>query len=414
MATTAFRLDLDNRIKSKKDTYNLSVILTYKSKPTYLKYVAMTKAQYSHVFTRNDMNPESIAFRERCYQFLYDCKKVFSELEPTDLDPFNEKLFRNLVYKRVVKEEKKPESILLTDLCTRFLERNGQLKLKTRQLYRTAINSIEDFKPGLTFWDITTSLLVHYERAMCKNDYSDSTISIYLRHLRAMINYFINKEKLIPNTYNYPFGKYFYTIGTYETDKPVMSNDEIKSVVDFKNFETPEQEYARDIWLFLYRCHGINYADLLRMKWINSKDGCLTFKRMKTETTRKRHVKRIKVVISPEIQELMDKLGDKDSPYILGLLNKDYVTEEDFNYKKDWEQAKLNSNLKYISEKLKLSVPLKLKTARDCFANTLKRAGVQLDVIGEMMGHGNNYISTSHYLADSDVNKLRELGKNLF
>jgi site-specific recombinase XerD len=98
----------------------------------------------------------------------------------------------------------------------------------------------------------------------------------------------------------------------------------------------------------------------------------------------------------------------------LGLLNKDYTTQEDFNYKKDWEQSKINSSLKAISEKLKPSVELQLSTARDCFATTLKRAGYSKDVIGEMMGHGNNYISTSHYLADSDLEKLREIKKCLF
>lgn len=411
---TTFRLILDNRVKSKKDTYNLSVCLTYKGKPMYLKYVAMTKAQYTLVFTKNDMNPESIEFRERCYQFLHDCKKVFSELESTDLEPFNKELFRNLVYKRVVKEKKKPVSFILTDLCTRFLEKNDQLKLKTRQLYRTAVNSFEDFKPGLTFEDITPSLLVQYERAMCNRDYSNSTISIYYRHLRGLINFFIYKEKLIPNTYQYPFGKGGYTIKKHQTSKFVMSNDEIKSVADFNNFETPEKEYARDIWLLLYRCHGINYADLLRMKWINLKNGCLIFTRMKTETTRKTNVKPITVEITPEIQVLLDKVGYKDSPYILGLLNKDYITEGDFNYKKDWEQSKINSNLKSIGEKLKLSVELQLSTARDCFATTLKRAGYAKDVIGEMMGHGNNYISTSHYLADSDLEKLREIKKCLY
>lgn len=413
MATTAFGLVLDPRIKSKKDTYNLSVRLTYKGKPTYIKYVAMTKAQYSFVFTRNDMNPESIAFREKCHQFLHDCKKVFSELEPTDLDPFNEKLFRNLVYKKVVKEVKEPVSFLLTDLCTRFLKKNPQLKLKTRQLYRTAINSFEDFKPGITYEDITAGLLVQYEKAMCKKDYSDSTISIYFRHLRGMMNYFIDKEKLIPFTYQYPFGKGGYSIRTHRPEKFVIENHEIKSVAEFNNFENPEQEYARDIWLLLYRCHGANYADLLRMKWINLKNGCLIFKRMKTETTRT-IVKPIVVEISPKIQELLDKLGHKNSPYILGLLNDDYITEEDFNYKKDWEQAKLNSSLKYISEKLNLSVELHLKSARDCFANSLKRSGIAKDVIGEMMGHGSNYISTSHYLADSDREKLREIKKCLY
>jgi site-specific recombinase XerD len=193
-----------------------------------------------------------------------------------------------------------------------------------------------------------------------------------------------------------------------------MSNDEIKSLVEFNDFENPQQEYARNIWLLLYRCNGMNYADMFRMRWSNIVNGCLVFTRMKTEETCTVNVKDIVVPIGQKIQSLIDQVGVKDSSYILGLLNEDYQSEQDFNNKKDWESSTLNSNLKIIGQKLTLSVDLQLCTARDCFATTLKRAGYPKDVIGEMMGHGNNYISTSHYLAHVDTDKLREIGGSLF
>ncbi len=48
-----------------------------------------------------------------------------------------------------------------------------------------------------------------------------------------------------------------------------MTNDEIKKVAELKEFESKQEEYARDIWLFLYRCNGINFTDLQRMRWDN-------------------------------------------------------------------------------------------------------------------------------------------------
>ena len=89
-------------------------------------------------------------------------------------------------------------------------------------------------------------------------------------------------------------------------------------------------------------------------------------------------------------------------------------SEAYFNNKKDWERSKINNNLKYISEKLNLSVDLRLKTSRDCFAQTLKRAGEKKETIGEMLGHSDNYISTPHYLADLDAEEIREVNKCLY
>ena len=190
-----------------------------------------------------------------------------------------------------------------------------------------------------------------------------------------------------------------------------MTNEEIQRVVDLDEFDNAAQEYARNVWLFLYRTNGINFADLLRMRWDNIKGGYLIFYRKKTESTRKNNIKPITVPITPKLQELIDKLGDRDSPFILGLLKEGYKenTFENLSHK---VRAKLNGNLLEISNKLNLSVPLKLKTARDCYATTLKRAGVSKDNIGEMLGHSNSVV-TEHYLASLDIEKTQEINQHI-
>ena len=71
-------------------------------------------------------------------------------------------------------------------------------------------------------------------------------------------------------------------------------------------------------------------------------------------------------------------------------------------------RSKINENLLEIRNKLNLSVPLKLKTARDCYATILKRPGVSKDNIGEMLGHSNSVV-TEHYLASLDIEKTQEI-----
>lgn len=404
----SFNLKLDKRIPLKDDKYNLSVLMINGRDVMYLKIIPITEKQYESVFIKKSLDTKSVEFRNNCFQFLHKCESTFAEM-----NPFDKVLFRELVYNKVQKEEVQETSLLLTDLCTQFLKNNDQIKLKTRQVYQSAVNSLEKFQPGITIPDITPSLLLKYEKSKREKDSSPATISAYLRHLRGLINYFMYKEKLIPADYTYPFGRGGYTIKKYRAPKFVMSNAEIKSVVDFTDFQNPEQEYARNIWLLLYRSNGINYADLLRMKWTHRKNNFFVFPRMKTENTRRTNVKDIIVPIKPNVQELIDKVGVKDSPYILGLVKEGY-SEKDFNNKKDWERSKINASLKYISEKLNLSVDLRLKTSRDCFATTHKRAGTTKDVIGEMMGHSDDYISTPHYLADLDTDKIWDANDCLF
>jgi integrase len=55
-----------------------------------------------------------------------------------------------------------------------------------------------------------------------------------------------------------------------------------------------------------------------------------------------------------------------------------------------------------------LSVELKLKTARDSYATTLKRAGKSKDEISEMLGHSNSVV-TEHYLASLDMEKTFDI-----
>jgi len=101
-----------------------------------------------------------------------------------------------------------------------------------------------------------------------------------------------------------------------------------------------------------------------------------------------------------------------NSPFILGLLKEGYAdnTFENLSHK---VRSNLNESLLEISNKLNLSVPLKLKTARDCYATTLRRAGVSKDNIGEMLGHANSVV-TEHYLASLDIEKTHEINQHIF
>jgi len=400
---STIKILLDKRKELKDNKYSLAVRVCHKGYVQYLPISKLTLTQYEQLFVRQAMDTKSIEFREKANEFKTKCERIFAEM-----GRYEPKRFRELVYS---KDKEVPKTLLLKDLFDYYIENYEGITLKTRNHFRLSRNKLETFQPGLTVNDITPEFLKRYELSEKKKRVSQSTINGVFRNLRRIVNYFTHEKKTIPESYEYPFGPGRYSIKSFYGRKLVMTNDEIQKVIDFDDFDNKEQERARDIWLFLYRANGINFADLLRMRWTNIQDEYLIFYRKKTESTRKNNIKPIAAHINPKLQELIDKLGVKGSPFILGLLKEGYKenTFENLSHK---VRSKLNENLFEISLKLNLSVPLKLKTARDCYATTLKRAGVSKDNIGEMLGHSNSVV-TEHYLASLDIEKIKEINRHI-
>lgn len=394
---------MDKRKKLKDDKYSLAVCVFHKGHVQYLPISKLAVSQYEQLFVRQAMDTKSVEFREKVNEFKTRCERIFAEM-----GRYEPKRFRELVYS---KDKEVPKTLVLKDLFDYYIENYEGISLRTRKHFRMSVNKLENFQPGMTVNEITPEFLKHYELAAKGEGLSQSTINGVFRNLRRIVNYFTHEKKTIPKSFEYPFGQGGYSIKSFYGRKLVMTNDEIQKVIEFDDFDNKDKEYARDIWLFLYRTNGINFADLLRMRWDNIKGGYLIFPRKKTERTRKNNIRPITVPITPKLQELIDKLGVKDSPFILGLLKEGYKenTFENLSHK---VRSKFNGNLLEISNKLNLSVPLKLKTARDCYATTLKRAGVSKDNIGEMLGHSNSVV-TEHYLASLDIEKTQEINQHI-
>ncbi|MDX9696458.1 MAG: tyrosine-type recombinase/integrase [Bacteroidales bacterium] len=403
---STIKLVLDKRRKLKDNTFNLSVRVCNKGKVQYLPIpdARFTEAQHTQVFVRESKDEQSINWRVLANGFKTMCERIDSEMSV-----YNPKRFRELVYS---KDKELPKTLLLKDLFCYYIDNYEGITLKTRQHFRLSLNKLDSFHPELTVQDVTPEFLRHFDLEQQKAGLSRATIDGIFRNLRRVINYFMLEKKLIPKTYEYPFGRGGYSIKSFFGRKLVMRNDEIQKVVDFKDFnDDKEMEYARDIWLFLYRANGINFADLIRMRWDSMQGGYLIFFRRKTQSTRKNNIKPLTVPITPKLQELIDKVGVKDSPFILGMLEEGFAenTYENLSHK---IRSNINEKLLEISKKLNLSVPLKLKTARDCYATTLKRAGVSKDNIGEMLGHSNSVV-TEHYLASLDIEKTHEINMHI-
>jgi integrase len=400
---STIRIVLDSRKKLKDNKYNLSIRVCHKGKVQYIPYIKITKSQYNQVFVREAMDDGSIEFRKSVNEFKSKCERIYAEMAVINPTKFREKVYS--------KEKEIPKTLVLKDMFDYYIENYRGITIRTRKHFRLSINILESYQADLRVHDITSEFLKDFEVVKTKQGLSKSTIEGIFRNLRRIINYFMLEKKAIPNTFPYPFGKGGYSIGSTWPKKQVLKNSEIKKVISLKSFDTLDQEYARDVWVFLYRANGINFADLLKMRWDSIKGRHIVFFRKKTENTRKNNLKPITVPLTPKLKKLIDKVGVKDSPFILGKLKEGY-SENTFENLSHKMRSNINEKLLEISEKLELSVPLKLKTARDCYASTLRRAKISKDDIGDMLGHANSIV-TEHYMDSLDLEETFEINKHI-
>jgi integrase len=398
-----FNVVLDKRVKKTDGKYNLAIRVCNGSEVMYINLQKMTESQYNRVFVKKSIEEDDIKFRETCAQYITKCEKIYG-----DLKPFNKERFRDLFWD---KGTEKPNSLLLRELFDNYIISNQTIKLKTKNLLRGTANFLEKYKKDVSVGDITPTFLNRFIKAKMDEQYSRATVDSHLRHLRQIINYFKFKVKVIPEQYEYPFGKGKCTVSSYFPRKRVLSEKEILSIIDMTEFENPDEEYARDIFLMSYYCNGSNFVDLLRMRWTQITGDYITLIRKKTETTRKNNIKDIVVPIDTKLQSILDRVGVKSSTYILGQI-KDGYTESYFENKNHKLKGKINANLTKIGKRLGLSTPLNYSKARDCYATTLMRAGVPIYDISQALGHS-DIKTTIHYLASLDIERTFEINSKL-
>ena len=202
-----------------------------------------------------------------------------------------------------------------------------------------------------------------------------------------------------------------YSIKSHRKKKAVLSNDEILRIIEIDKFDSPKQEYAINIWLTLYYGCGINPIDLLKLRTKNVEGNHAHLIRTKTETTRKSNVQELALPLTDELRYYLNKVCDPTSPFVLGKI-KEGFTEVSLRNRKNRFRNEINPELRKIREKLNLSAPLLMATARDCYASSLRRSGVSVSDIGDMLGH-NDPRTTLHYLDSLSIDESFEVNNRL-
>lgn len=283
----------------------------------------------------------------------------------------------------------------------------AQQRIGTAESYFSSLMSLLNFKKCLRVEDITVDFLYRYEQWMLSRNNTYTTIGIYLRPLRAILN--IQKEDELLSPKKYPFGKRKYQIPTGTNPKKALELSDIKKIYDYQpqtNIET--EMYARDIWLFGYYCNGINTKDIACLKYKNIEDDFIIIQREKTKFTTRANPKIITIPINDEIIKIIDRWGnqDKDSNnYIFPVLRHGLSPHRKYELVQAFTSV-VNDWMKKIAKNLSIDKKVTTIVYRHSFSTVLKRSGVSTEFISEALGH-TDLKTTENYLDsfEKDIKK---------
>lgn len=273
--------------------------------------------------------------------------------------------------------------------------------------YLDTMNSFFKFAKNLQlkFRDINVEMLDKYETHLRATGSKDGGIGVRMRELRALYNDAIKRgivdEKL------YPFKTYKISKLKGSGIKKALTKSEIKKIIDFDELKHPHLAESKKLFLFSYFTSGMNFFDIMKLRWSNIQNGRIVYTRSKTKGN-------FSVKILEPVRIILDENKNKNitTDYVFPILLKEGLTPIQIENRKAKKLKQFNSDLKKIAEIQGIESKVTSYVARHSYATNLKESGVSTDMISQSMGHQNVGITTA-YLKDFDNNIIDDANEKL-
>ena len=280
-------------------------------------------------------------------------------------------------------------------------------KCGNRLIYKGSYNSLYTFTKGkldIPFSEIDVDWLKRYEKWLRSKNNKDTTISLLFRTLRSTYNKAI-KVKCARKS-DYPFDEYKINKFDTRTQKRAISKTDVLKFMQDVESNQPYAQLSKDVFVFSYFCGGINFTDIAQLTTLNIVEGRLHYVRQKTG-------KQVKIGIPYEAMAIIKKYESESQGYLFPILDKKiHKTPMQKQNRIHKILAKVNKNLKMLSEQLGVNGNITTYVARHSFASVLKKSGVNIAIISEALGHS-DLGTTQIYLDSFDNEQMDEAMRNL-
>jgi len=235
-----------------------------------------------------------------------------------------------------------------------------------------------------------------------------TTISIYLRCLRAILNRAI-KAKLISRD-TYPFYDFQISKIKTTTKKRAIAKELVHKIAELKFVDTSKAQFAQHIFLFSYYTRGMNFIDIAGLTGASIVGDRINYTRSKTKGE-------FSIKINSKTKEILDFYDASNkgkTDYLFPIFDKEvHITDQQKYNRKKKVLKQVNKELKEIATLIGLE-GLKLTTyvSRHSYATTLKNGNVPTAQISEALGHSTEK-TTQTYLKSFDKDVLDEIDERV-
>jgi integrase len=273
-------------------------------------------------------------------------------------------------------------SVFIDQLCEKLRD-DG--KNETCKIFRSTKNAWLSFfkKDCFSFDDINSNSIHDFEQSAVKRGNMPSTIFLYLRTLKTVINT-AKRENICGPEYD-PFQNYsFAKFRRIKTRKRAISREDFRKIEEIELDEKSRLFHSRNYFIFSFYAGGINFVDLAQLKWVNIEKKQLFYTRKKTNEL----INIPLVSQAMKILETYKKYSNcKKEDYIFPILNQTHATSLSISNRLNKVNHQVNQDLQEIGGTLKLDVKLTTYVARHTFATVLKKEGISVSIIGQALGH---------------------------
>lgn len=392
-----------------------SKILKDKTSPLMVRICKNGKRKYvslgisvlpRHWDFKKNVPKRSCPCRESIDQIIEAKRKEYQQIV-LDLEARN----RVFTPATVVKQSRQPQrATSVGELYEQVIEEfKAKDCLGTARIHVNSRESLKRFCRGnldFSFMEIDVEWLTRYEEWLSQFC-TGTTMSMLFRTLRAVYNKAITR-KIVRADY-YPFREYKISHFNTKTKKRAISKEEIAKIRDLDlPADRPLMILARDLFIFSYYGAGINFTDIAYLTYSSIQDGYISYIRKKTH-------REITFPINVYCEEILARYG-KENPdsadYVFPILDRHiHQTEQQRVNRIHKIIAKTDIYLKSIAKKVGLA-NLTTYVARHTYATVMKRAGVNIALISESLGHA-SLSTTQIYLDSFDRPQIDEAMKNL-
>jgi len=257
----------------------------------------------------------------------------------------------------------------------------------------------------ILFRQITPAFLEKFEAYMRSRGNEDGSIAVRMRELRALVNIAIRRKLITMELY--PFNDYKISKLKSGKNKRALSVEDFKKIRDLDLNDNPYLIEAQHYFLFSFYARGMNFADMMKLRWSDITDNRINYIRSKTKG-------KFSIEVTPEMQKILDyyKAENRETGYIFPILLNENLTPIQIVNRKHEVLGRFNSKLKLIAKLAEIETHITSYVARHSYATILKQRGTSTDVISELMGHSNVQI-TMTYLKEFDTDFLDEESRKL-